>query len=139
MGADVTFATAKDLAANGFGTMNVDIFVPELEPEPDHAISVAMVGGGEQQRISESVLVSIMVRDPDFETCLQTSRDIWKYLDLEEGDNSGDVQGVPVASYTATGPAIPAGRDGGSNGGRWLSVQTFAVLMKSGYDYIATD
>jgi hypothetical protein len=126
---------ARDLDTAGFGIFDEvgatgTIFVGEEPPAPDSLVAVLVdVGGRFPSTVSEEWLVTVRVRDPDYETAFVRMRDIAVYLQ-EKGQ--GDFGGIRIGRLAPESTPVTLGRD---DNRRWRVEQVFSALMKRSFSF----
>jgi len=126
---------ARDLEANGFGTFDETgsagtIFVGEEPPQPDNAVVVLVsTGGAFPSAVAEEWLLTVRVRDLDYETAHTRMRAIAVHLQ-EKGQ--GDFGGIRIGRLAPDGTPVTLGRD---EVRRWRVEQVFSALMKRSFSF----
>jgi len=130
---------------------NRSIFVGERPPWPSDDVepadwetaselSVLVVADGGQAPqllLGETSSVTIEVRHPLYETCMQTQRAIFELLQENGGQSNGAnplaqglFRGIRIWRITADFPPVRLGRDNTNRDGRFATTQTFTVRSK---------
>lgn len=102
------------------------------------AITVFIDGGEPPQLLlGEVTTITIQCRHPSYETAMQTQRAIFELLQENGGQGNGAnplargvFRGIRIYRITADFPPLPLGRDQQSEGGRFITTQSFTVRSK---------
>lgn len=102
------------------------------------AITVFIDGGEPPQLLlRETTTITIQCRHPSYETAMQTQRAIFDLLQENGGQSNGAnplargvFRGISIYRITADFPPLPIGRDAQSEGGRFITTQSFTVRSK---------
>ena len=129
---------AVALVAEGLGSaIGTDVFVGEEPPTPDDSITVLeSPGGRSEQAITETHIITIRVRNLDYETGKSLLQDIHQFLVPFGNQRQGALFGsIAVMFVKSTAPGVPGGRDDHSSGGRWRFSQSFEMITKQNLAY----
>ncbi len=139
------WAVAKCLGTKGLGTFFQDeidadrdpgalvgtlIVSGQVAPRPDDMISVLRGIGGRLDSfgVQEDIILEIQCRSAVYETAFDRAAQVSNALHLEQGNIGGIIMRVRAA-----GPPVSLGLDAGTQRpGRWVTSQTFTVVLKQG-------
>ena len=139
------WAVAKCLGTKALGTffqdeidagrdprafMGTIIYAGQVDPRPDDAISVLRGIGGRLDSfgVQEDIILEIQCRSASYETAFDRAAQVSAALHLEQGNMLGIIMRIRGA-----GPPVSLGLDSGSQQpGRWVTSQTFTVVLKQG-------
>lgn len=139
------WALAKCLASEGLGTFFQDeidagrdprdfigtiVYAGQVDPRPNDAISVLRGIGGriDSFGVQEDVILEVQCRSVSYETAFDRAAQVSNALHLKQGNLGGILMRVRAAA-----PPVSLGLDSGSKQpGRWVTSQTFTVVLKQG-------
>ena len=126
---------ARDLESHGFGTFDETggsgtIFVGEEPPSPDSVVVVLnSVGGSFTSEVSEKWMITVRVRDVDYELAHRNLRAIAVYL---QDKGQGNFGGIKIGRLAPDGTPVTLGRD---DNRRWRVEQVFSALMVRSFQF----